>query len=275
MGHMGVEGRTVITWILEIAVDNYPELLYKSHMINIPWVFNTIWFFVKNLIDENTQKKVTINSSDYMDMLLKECPIESVPARVGGKYTGDNRFFLFDVSENGPHYYLGHPKPKLPTSSSSVNKAIELSMSLSMPDEKKANTNTLPATMPISTKTPRSLGDIEAELNNVKFVDNDDSNYSDNDRVSQHPGDTLLEHWHGSNLERLLEAKKMPEIASLFKRVDTSDDYDEDNDNNSSIRKSGTKPRRRRGPGRKGMSKRELRCDFPGLEKGCGIPGLF
>jgi hypothetical protein len=65
LGHIGTDGQTVIKWILEIAVDNYPELLYRCHMINVPWIFNSIWFFMKGLMDSNTVKKVTITGTDF------------------------------------------------------------------------------------------------------------------------------------------------------------------------------------------------------------------
>jgi hypothetical protein len=31
---------------------NYPEYLGKCHMINVPWVFTSMWFFIKGLLDE-------------------------------------------------------------------------------------------------------------------------------------------------------------------------------------------------------------------------------
>ena len=65
LGHIGLDGQTVIKWILEIAVDNYPELLLKCHMINVPWIFNSIWFFMKGLMDASTVKKVTITGTDF------------------------------------------------------------------------------------------------------------------------------------------------------------------------------------------------------------------
>ena len=105
VGHIGFEGRTVITWILELAVDNYPELMCRSHMINVPWVFNTIWFFVKGMLDENTIRKITISGSDFLDVVKGEVPMDSIPARIGGRYNGDNKPFIFDLSASGPFYY--------------------------------------------------------------------------------------------------------------------------------------------------------------------------
>ena len=65
LNHVGSDGQTVIKWILEIAVDNYPELLHRCNMINVPWIFNSIWFFMKGMMDSNTVKKVTIAGTDF------------------------------------------------------------------------------------------------------------------------------------------------------------------------------------------------------------------
>ena len=65
ISHIGTDGQTVIKWILELAVDNYPELLCKCHMVNVPWIFNSIWFFMKGLMDPNTVKKVTLTGTDF------------------------------------------------------------------------------------------------------------------------------------------------------------------------------------------------------------------
>jgi hypothetical protein len=31
---------------------NYPECLGKCHMVNVPFVFSSMWYFVKGLLDE-------------------------------------------------------------------------------------------------------------------------------------------------------------------------------------------------------------------------------
>ena len=31
---------------------NYPECLGKCHIINVPWVFNSMWYFIKAMLDE-------------------------------------------------------------------------------------------------------------------------------------------------------------------------------------------------------------------------------
>lgn len=107
LGHMGASGKTVLKWILSVAADNYPETLFRSHMIKVPWMFNTLWYFIKGLLDASTVAKVAITGADFMETLLKDMPIESIPKKYGGLYEGNNTPFAFDLSEDGPFQYLG------------------------------------------------------------------------------------------------------------------------------------------------------------------------
>jgi len=109
MDNVSADGRQILSWILGLAMDNYPELLFKSHFINVPWVFNTLWAFIKGLIDPNTLKKVTMSSDGGMEKLLEDLPITSIPKRVGGTYEGYNLPFTFNTAENGPFHYPGRP----------------------------------------------------------------------------------------------------------------------------------------------------------------------
>ena len=108
-GHIGYDGRTVISWVLEIAIDNYPELLAKSHLINVPWFFNTFWVFVRLFLDENILRKITMATTNYMEVLEKEMPREAIPDRIGGIYTGYNTDFNFDISKTSFFHYSGAP----------------------------------------------------------------------------------------------------------------------------------------------------------------------
>jgi len=107
--NVSADGRSILSWILGIAMDNYPELLYRSHFINVPWLFNTLWTFVKGLIDPNTQRKMTMNGDGGMDKLLADLPSSSIPRRLGGTYDGYNTPFVFNVTESGPFHYKGRP----------------------------------------------------------------------------------------------------------------------------------------------------------------------
>eukprot|EP00596_Hydrurales_sp_CCMP1899_P002110 CAMPEP_0119041300 /NCGR_PEP_ID=MMETSP1177-20130426/11515_1 /TAXON_ID=2985 /ORGANISM="Ochromonas sp, Strain CCMP1899" /LENGTH=479 /DNA_ID=CAMNT_0007007231 /DNA_START=91 /DNA_END=1527 /DNA_ORIENTATION=- len=122
LGHVGTDGQTVIKWILEIAVDNYPELLHKCHMINVPWIFNSIWFFVKGLMDSNTLKKVSLEGKDFSKGLLKEVPIASVPIAIGGTFIASDILLEFNTTRNGPFYIESeHEKLKTSRKSQKIN----------------------------------------------------------------------------------------------------------------------------------------------------------
>lgn len=50
--HLSAEGRAVVGAALKLGLNNYLEFLGRSHMINIPWIFGSMWYFVKLLLDE-------------------------------------------------------------------------------------------------------------------------------------------------------------------------------------------------------------------------------
>jgi len=125
LAHLGSEGRTLVKAALDLGIPNYPECLGKCHMVNVPWVFNAMWHFVKGLLDEASVAKVSLSSSNYMDTLLKDIPHESIPVALGGGFTSYNEAYVFDVSESGPLYYLGAPTSiKAPTAVSTYTEAV-------------------------------------------------------------------------------------------------------------------------------------------------------
>lgn len=107
LAHLGSNGKTVLKWILELATENYPETLFRSHMVKVPFVFNTAWFFIKGLLDQNTVGKVRISGSDYLQRMQADISIDSIPECMGGKYKGYNTFFKFDLSAEGPFNCAG------------------------------------------------------------------------------------------------------------------------------------------------------------------------
>ena len=50
--HVGSQGQTILKTVVNLASDNYPELLRKCFIINSPWIFNTIWYFARALMSE-------------------------------------------------------------------------------------------------------------------------------------------------------------------------------------------------------------------------------
>ena len=65
LSHIGSDGKIVLKWILELAGDNYPDLMLKCHMVNAPLLFYSLWFFMKGSMDPNTVKKVIITGTDF------------------------------------------------------------------------------------------------------------------------------------------------------------------------------------------------------------------
>ena len=103
LDHLGGEGQSLIGALLEIATSNYPELLLKSHMINVPWIFNLVWVCITPFLDKNTIAKMNMHAwgADYLGNISKEISLENIPECVGGKFKGGNGPFMFDTSASG------------------------------------------------------------------------------------------------------------------------------------------------------------------------------
>lgn len=97
--HLGSQGQEIIKAVVTMASDNYPELMRKCYMVNTPWVFNTIWFFIKNLLAARTLAKVNVLGSAYMEELTKDIPAHLLPRLIGGQYVGYEEYvrYPFDL----------------------------------------------------------------------------------------------------------------------------------------------------------------------------------
>ena len=51
MEFLGSDSKAIIKSSIAICQDNFPEMLFKSHMVQTPWIFNTMWYFCKGLMD--------------------------------------------------------------------------------------------------------------------------------------------------------------------------------------------------------------------------------
>lgn len=99
--HLGTKTKQILKVALDIALPNYPEYLGKSYMVNVPWIFETLWIFVKALLDEGTISKFALFGTNFMDDLLKEIPLDSIPSSLGGGLPNDSWGFEFDTSPTG------------------------------------------------------------------------------------------------------------------------------------------------------------------------------
>mmetsp|Transcript_12472 Transcript_12472/g.17115 ORF Transcript_12472/g.17115 Transcript_12472/m.17115 type:complete len:505 (+) Transcript_12472:3-1517(+) len=104
--HVSSDGQSVFKLILEVAVANYPEQQYRCHLVNLPWFFNSVWFILKNMLDKRILNKLTMSGSksDYMKKLLLDVDMHSIPAKLGGHYTGYNTPYEFNLGPDGPFH---------------------------------------------------------------------------------------------------------------------------------------------------------------------------
>jgi len=96
--HLGTQGQEIIRAIIGISSDNYPELMKKCFMINTPWLFNTLWYFIKGLLNQRTIDKVTVLGTTFMDEMKESIDIENLPDLVEGGLKGPDPAFEFDLS---------------------------------------------------------------------------------------------------------------------------------------------------------------------------------
>lgn len=78
--HLGSQGLEIIRSVVTLASNNYPELMRKCVMVNVPWIFNTVWYFVKGLLAEKTIAKVSLAGASFMDELVKEIDPQHIPS---------------------------------------------------------------------------------------------------------------------------------------------------------------------------------------------------
>lgn len=67
-----------------IGQSYYPETMGKFYIVNAPFMFSTVWNFIKPWLDEVTVAKISILGSDYKPKLLEQIPAENLPVEYGG-----------------------------------------------------------------------------------------------------------------------------------------------------------------------------------------------
>ncbi|KAG8891839.1 cytosolic factor, phosphatidylinositol/phosphatidylcholine transfer protein [Tulasnella sp. 403] len=67
-----------------IGQNYYPECMGKFYIINAPFMFSTVWSFIKPWLDEVTVAKINILGADYKGKLLEQIPAENLPVDLGG-----------------------------------------------------------------------------------------------------------------------------------------------------------------------------------------------
>lgn len=61
-----------------------PEVMGKFYIINAPYLFSTVWSFVKPWLDEVTVSKISILGKGFKSELTKQIPEQNLPAELGG-----------------------------------------------------------------------------------------------------------------------------------------------------------------------------------------------
>jgi len=93
--HIGSQGQEIIRAVIGVSSDNYPELMRKCFMINTPWLFNTLWYFIKGLLASRTIAKVSVMGSSYLDEIKKEISADCLPDMAGGNLKGALEYFAY------------------------------------------------------------------------------------------------------------------------------------------------------------------------------------
>lgn len=96
LSHMTSDGKEILKAVIAVASDNYPELMGKSALINMPWVFNTMWYFTKGLLAARTIEKITVSGTDFSTVLAGDISIDQLPVILGGHYKGTPQPFPFE-----------------------------------------------------------------------------------------------------------------------------------------------------------------------------------
>ncbi|PWY98305.1 CRAL/TRIO domain-containing protein [Testicularia cyperi] len=73
--------------LLSILDNNFPELSGRVQIINAPYMFSTIWSWVKGWLPVATVEKIDIAGSDYLPLIFKYVRKEDWPKSLGGECT--------------------------------------------------------------------------------------------------------------------------------------------------------------------------------------------
>lgn len=99
--HLGVKGREIISAVIKVASDNYPELMRKCYMVNTPFIFNAAWYFIQGLLSARSAAKIMVVGTDYKKHIEKEIPLDSLPDFLGGTRKIGALPFTFDNDVDG------------------------------------------------------------------------------------------------------------------------------------------------------------------------------
>ncbi|WFC98983.1 hypothetical protein MYAM1_001717 [Malassezia yamatoensis] len=71
--------------LLSVLDDNFPELSGRVQIINAPYLFSTVWSYVKGWLPAQTAAKIDIAGTDYMSKVSSYVNLEAWPKHLGGE----------------------------------------------------------------------------------------------------------------------------------------------------------------------------------------------
>ena len=99
--HFCATGAEIISLMIKMSADNYPEFMRRCFIINAPFIFSTAWYFIRNLLAPRSIAKIIVLGEDYMGTVSHEIECEFLPAYLHGKNCIGNRPFDFAARNGG------------------------------------------------------------------------------------------------------------------------------------------------------------------------------
>jgi len=92
MRHFTKQSRELFKQILKTDSDNYPETNAGTYIVNVSWVFQTIWKFVSSVIDARTAAKIQVLGSGPAALPILQQVIDPsvIPDFLGGENKYDS-----------------------------------------------------------------------------------------------------------------------------------------------------------------------------------------
>ena len=160
MGKLKEKSREFIKIAISIGSDNYPEIMYKTYIVNAPFLFKGAWAIIKPFIDEKTRKKISIIGTSYTKDLFTYVDPANVPKELGGECTCSGHEGGCFFSNKGPwNEYPG-------------DEFGEAARKQLTEEEKKEPTVPLqaaiPVSIPVTPAQPQPVGLSEKEMKEVQ-----------------------------------------------------------------------------------------------------------
>lgn len=97
----------LVTYSSKLIQDYYPEIVYKTLIINTPMMFSAFFKVIKPVLNSRTQASMSLSGSGYKKEIEKIISMENLPAEYGG--TNKDHF-------DGKDYGFYSQVPNLPFS---------------------------------------------------------------------------------------------------------------------------------------------------------------